>query len=115
MAEKSLFELQQEILEKRAKILQNIDDERVRGEIADKLDTIRDELERVNELLEEVHASSNTPTPKKSKKTSRKTIRKRVNPEFARLGIPVPVGQRPGDELVKLGNKIKKNRKTRKS
>ena len=116
MTEKSLYELQQEIFQKRAKILQNIEDESVRDEIASKLNTIRNEMQRVNELLEEVYNSSTSNSPPSAKKSrSRKTLRKRANPEFKSLGIPIPIGQRPGDELVKLGNKIKKNRKSRKN
>ena len=49
------------------------------------------------------------------KKKNTGTMRKRVNPEFARLGIPVPPSQEVGSALVPLGAKIKKNggRRTR--
>ena len=114
----SLLELQQKILEERKKIEEELQDEWAREEIGEKLEAARKELEKVNEIVEQVKANAeknlngNKNRLLKSRKV--KGLRKRVNPEFARLGIPVPVGQRPGNTLAPLGNKIKKNRKSRK-
>jgi hypothetical protein len=113
----SLVELQNKLLQEREKILKELKDEWARKEISEKLELARQELEEVNELVEKVKANAeknlNAGEPTRNAKV--KGLRKRANPEFKRLGIEVPVGQRPGNSLEALGTKIKKNRKSRKA
>ena len=67
---------------------------------------------RNNSILQNYHKN---PYNLVGKKKNTETMRKRVNPEFKRLGIPVPPSQEVGSTLVPLGAKIKKNggRRTR--
>lgn len=111
----SLLELQRKILEERAKILQELDDEWAAKEIAEKLAGIHLELKEVNKDLQNAALRNRltrrrlrTSPSRVNRKKTRK-VRKRVNPEFARLGIPVPPTQQVGEEMVNLGNKVKKN------
>ncbi len=107
----SLLSLQKQVLAERAKILQEIEDEYSAKEIADKLAKMHLELQALNKNLRNTAIRSKFTRKSKSRSgraTTRKT-RKRVNPEFARLGIPVPPSQQVGEEIVKLGKKVKKN------
>jgi hypothetical protein len=96
-------------------IEQDLEDNSTRKNIQEKLNAMYRNYQELDKILK--HTASKNNTPKTLNKTRKSQLRKRVNPEFGRLGIPIPVGQRPGDEVVELGVKIKKDRrrKTRRS
>lgn len=109
----SLLALQAELLKEKAKILEELQEEWARKEVAEKLEAAHAELLEVNEIVQQVLQNAEKPNNKHKKKTAKASIRKRANPEFARLEIPVPAGQRPGNALVRLGTKPKQDRKSR--
>jgi hypothetical protein len=118
----SLYNLQQKVLAERTKILQELDDEYDRKKITEKLNSIYEELKKVDGMLTNIHRNTqNSNTQNKSNgsvraaASARLKTRKRENPEFKRLGIPVPASQRPGANRLPLGMKIKKNRRTRRT
>lgn len=96
---------------------QFIEDELERKEIQSKLNAIHKEYKELNSILRSLHPpKKNNVVEKKAKHgKSTATLRKRANPEFGRLGISVPSGQRPGNERVPLGTKIKQERRTRRT
>ncbi len=84
-------------------------------ELAENLEGMRLGRENVASKLNELHRSVSRRSRSRSRSrnrkshTTRKAPRKRVNPEFARLGIPVPPSQRIGEERVRIGEKGKKD------
>lgn len=101
--------LQTLFLEKR----QFIEDEIKQKEIQSKLNTIYKDYKELNSILQSLPAKNAAKKKTANRGKSQASVRQRENPEFRRLGIPVPVGQRPGNERAPLGTKIKQDRRTR--
>jgi hypothetical protein len=101
---------------------QQIEDEEIRKEIQAKLNAIRKNYEELHSILSTLKPDAGSNRNHGANhislsKTKKHNVRVRVNPELRALGIEPPVGQRPGNERVPLGTKIKKDRrrKTRKN
>lgn len=111
----SLINLHKKVLAERAKILRNLEDEWAMEELAEKLEGTHLSRKNIGSKLNNLHRNvsrrsrSRSRSRNRGSRTTRKAPRKRVNPEFARLGIPVPPSQRIGEERVRIGEKGKKD------
>lgn len=119
----SLINLQRQLVAERERILDELDAEyaeKAKTKKKEKLKQVTEELEAIylNRLnvakkLNRLHRNvsrrsrSRSKSPNQPKKNHTIKHRQRVNPLFKKLGIPVPPGQRIGDELVELGKKVK--------
>lgn len=112
---KSIYELQQEILTERQAILNELERKNINAALSRQYNNMK----RLNKALQELHAevngaayNGNAVATKPMKKEKSRTMRQRKHRELAALNLSVP-SMAPGMPLRNLGEKIKKNRKTR--
>ena len=113
----NLTTLQLDLLAERERLMEEFKDEIAREEIANQLDEAYEKLKDLHNKLDTLRRNAEDEKAARPSlpSTRQRTIRKRPNPEFARLGIPIPAGQRPGNTLYPVGTKPKRNRRTRKT
>ena len=104
----------QEEQEKQAEAIQNMNSSyNSYNKIRKNLNKTYNKRKGYNTILQNYYKNPYNLTQPRKRNTG--TMRKRENPEFKSLGIPVPPSQKVGSTLVSLGAKIKKNggRRTR--
>ena len=109
--QEKLFRQRLEILEKIKKEQNAENNKKLFENIEHKLKTKYSELEKIMKIIDLLNKKYKSTGTKKTK--SRRTIkkhnqtRKKVNPEFASLGIPVPPSQQVGAILLPISKKPK--------
>ncbi len=108
----NLSSLQKTFWKQRGEILQSLKDDSEREHIQEELDAVYEQMKNLDQKLQDLHRSanrSNRSTRRNRKKRASATYRRRVHPEFARLGLSVPVSQKVGSVRVPLCKKPKTN------
>ncbi len=105
----NLSSLQKTFWKQRGEILQSLKDDSERERIQEELDAMYEQMKNLDQKLQALHRSANRSTRRNRKKRASATYRRRVHPEFVRLGLSVPVSQKVGSVRVPLGKKPKTN------